>query len=91
MFWKRCEYSRLDFCRVFASAFSPSSPTLFWFSILLDAFSMSSGVKGVFISAGFMIVGSSAVTAVNMFLKCSVIVLACSFQTRHTSYLSHVQ
>ena len=36
-------------------------------------------MKGVFISAGFMIVGSSAVTAVNMFLKCSVIMLACSF------------
>ena len=61
------------------SAFSPSSPTLFWFFMLLDAFSISSVVKGVFISAGFMIVGSSAVTAVNMFLKCSVIMLACSF------------
>ena len=62
------------------SACSPSSPTLFWFFMLLDAFSISSGVKGVLISAGFMIVGSSAtVTAVNMFLKCSVIMLACSF------------
>ena len=37
------------------SAFSPSSPTLFWFFMLLDAFSMSSVVKGVFISARFMI------------------------------------
>ena len=61
------------------SAFSPSSPMLFWFFMLLDAFSISSVVKGVFISAGFMIVGSSAVTAVNMFLKCSVIMLVCSF------------
>ena len=41
------------------SACSPSSPTLFWFFMLLDAFSISSGVKGVLISAGFMIVGSS--------------------------------
>ena len=47
--------------------------------MLLDAFSISSVVKGVFISAGFMIVGSPAVTAVNMSLKCSVIMLACSF------------
>ena len=47
--------------------------------MLLDAFSISSVVKGVIISSGIMIVGSSAVTAVNMFLKCSVIVLACSF------------
>ena len=61
------------------SAFSQSSPTLFWFFMLLDAFSITSVVKGVFISAGFMIVGSSAVTAVNMFLKCSVIMLACYF------------
>ena len=45
------------------SAFSPSSPTLFWFFMLLDAFSISSGVKGVLISAGFMIVGSSATVA----------------------------
>ena len=37
--------------------------------MLLDAFSISSGVKGVFILVGFMILGSSAVTAVNMFLK----------------------
>ncbi len=51
-------------------AFSPSSPMLFWFFMLLDAFSISSGVKGILISAGFMIVGSSAtVTAVNMFLN----------------------
>ena len=41
------------------SAFSPSSPTLFLFVMLLDAFSVSSVVKGVFISAGFMIIGSS--------------------------------
>ena len=46
------------------SAFSPSSPTLFWFFIILDAFSISSVVKGVFISAGFMILGSSAVTVI---------------------------
>ena len=49
------------------SALSPFSPTLFRLFMLLDAFSISSAVKGVFISAGFMIVGSSIVTAVNMF------------------------
>ena len=73
------------------SAFSPSSPTPFWCFILLDAFSISSVAREVFISAGFISVGSSAVTAVNMILKCSVIMLACSFQIRHTSYLSRVQ
>ena len=61
------------------SAFSPSSPTLFLFFMLLGAFSISSVVKGVFILAGLMFIGSSVVTAVNMFLKCSVIMLACSF------------
>ena len=61
------------------SAFSPSSTRLFRFFMLLDAFSISSVEKGVFISTGFMIVGSSVVTAVNMSLKCSVIMLACSF------------
>ena len=61
------------------SAFNPSSPTLFWYFMLLDAFSISSVVNKVFISAGFMIVGSSAITAVNMFLTCSGIMLACSF------------
>ena len=57
------------------SAFSPSSPTLLWFFMLLNAFSISSVVQGVLISAGFMIVGSYAVTAVNMFLRCSDIML----------------
>ena len=37
--------------------------------MLLDAFSISLVVKGVLISAGFMIVGSSAVIAVHMFLN----------------------
>ena len=50
--------------------------------MLLDAFSISSVVKGVLISAGFMTIGSCVVTAVNMFLKCSVIMLACSFFRR---------
>ena len=39
------------------SAFSSSSPTLFRLFVHLDAFSSSSVVKGIFISAGFMIVG----------------------------------
>ena len=34
------------------SAFSPSSPTLFRVFMLLDAFSISSVVKGIFISTG---------------------------------------
>ena len=59
--------------------YSPSSPMLFWFFMVLDGFSITSVVKGVFISAGFIIVCSSAVTAVNMFLKCSVIMLAYKF------------
>ena len=62
----RCVF--LDFTY---SASSPSSPTLFRFVMLLDAFSIYSVLKGVFISADFMIVGSSIVTVVNMFLKCS--------------------
>ena len=72
------------------SPFSPSSPepTLFWFFMILDAFSISSVEKGVFISAEFMIVGSFAVTAVNMFLKCSVIMLACSFSD--PAYIDHI-
>ena len=37
------------------SAFSPSSPTLFGFSMLLGSFSISSVVKEVFISAGVRI------------------------------------
>ena len=61
------------------SAFSPSSPTLFLFFMLLDAFSISSVVKGVFISAGFIFIGSSVVTAVNIFLKYSVMMLARSY------------
>ena len=56
--------------------------------MLLNAFSISSVVKGVFISAGFMIVGSFAVTAVSMFLKCSVIMLACYFSDR--SYIIYL-
>ena len=77
IFWnKDIELNLIEFTY---SSFSPSSPTLFWFFMPLDVFSIYSVVKGVFISAGFMIVGSSAVTDVNLFLKCSVIKLACSF------------
>ena len=53
------------------SAFSPSSPTLFRFFMLLNAFSISSVVKGVFISAGFMII---AVVAADLcYVKCTAI------------------
>ena len=43
-------------------------------------------MKSVFISTGFMSVGSS-VTAVNTFLKCSVLCWLVLFQTRHRSYV----
>ena len=53
----------------------------FRFFMLLDAFSISSVVKGIFNFGGFYDYRfmSCVVTAVNMFLKCSVIMLACSF------------
>ena len=40
----------------------PNTSTALIIFMLLDAFSISSVVKGVFISAGFMVIGSSVVT-----------------------------